>query len=133
MVGAILECDGKLVVERDTASGLLRLPEVGRSGASGTASLLSAELSRRGLEAELSFLFAVFENPETHVQSIYYRGETRVAGSGTELYPFDALPLDGFAEEAVRVMLRRYADERQQGRFKIYSGNHERGEVRALG
>ena len=38
-----------------------------------------------------------------------------------------------FAEEAVRVMLRRYADERQQGRFKIYSGNHERGEVRALG
>ena len=30
-------------------------------------------------------------------------------------------------------MLKRYADERQQGRFKIYSGNHERGEVRALG
>ena len=55
-----------------------------------------------------------------------------VAG-GMELLAFDALPYDAFAEEAVRVMLKRYADERQQGRFKIYSGDHERGEVRALG
>ena len=133
VVGAILECNGRLVAERDAATGKLRLPEVGRSGASGTASLLSAELARRGLDAQLAFLFAVFENPETHVQSIYYRGETSAPGSGTELHAFEALPLDAFAEEAVRVMLKRYADERQQGRFKIYSGNHERGEVRALG
>ena len=133
VVGAILECNGRLVVERDAATGRLRLPEVGRSGASGTASLLSADLARKGLDAELAFLFAVFENPETHVQSIYYRGETGNPGSGTELHAFDALPYDAFAEEAVRVMLRRYADERQQGRFKIYSGDHERGEVRALG
>lgn len=133
VVGAILECDGKLVVERDGATGTLRLPEVGRSGASGTASLLSADLVRKGLDAQLGFLFAVFENPQTHVQSIYYRGDAAQAGSGSLLLPFDALPYDAFAEEAVRMMLRRYADERQQGRFKIYSGNHERGEVRALG
>ena len=80
-----------------------------------------------------AFLFAVFENPQTHVQSIYYRGETATPASGTELLSFDALPYEAFAEDAVRVMLKRYADERQQGRFKIYSGNHERGEVRALG
>ena len=49
------------------------------------------------------------------------------------LLAFDALPYEAFAEEAVRAMLKRYADERQQGRFKIYSGNHERGEVRTLG
>lgn len=133
VVGAILECGGKLVAERDGVTGKLRLPEVGRSGASGTASLLSADLKRKGLDAQLSFLFAVFENPETHVQSIYYRGETSEAGSGTMLLAFDALPYEAFGEEAVRVMLKRYADERQQGRFRIYSGNHERGEVRALG
>lgn len=133
VVGAILECNGRLVTERDQATGRLRLPEVGRSGASGTASLLCADLRRKGLDAELAFLFAVFENPETHVQSIYYRGETATAGAGTELHSFEALPLDAFAEEAVRVMLKRYADERQQGRFRIYSGDHRRGEVRALG
>ena len=133
VVGAILECHGRLVAERDAATGQLRLPEVGRSGASGTASLLSSDLQRKGLDAQLAFLFAVFENPQTHVQSIYYRGETEHAGSGTELLSFEALPLEAFAEDPVRVMLRRYADERQQGRFKIYSGDHERGEVRALG
>lgn len=133
VVGAILECNGRLVAERDATTGRLRLPEVGRSGASGTASMLLADLRRKGLDAELAFLFAVFENPETHVQSIYYRGETATAGSGTELCSFEALPLDAFSEEAVRVMLTRYADERQQGRFKIYSGDHQRGEVRALG
>ncbi len=133
VVGAILECNGRLVAERDAATGLLRLPEVGRSGASGTASLLGSDLRRKGLEAELAFLFAVFENPDTHVQSIYYRGEAAATAAGMELLSFDALPYENFAEDAVRVMLRRYADERQQGRFKIYSGNHERGEVRALG
>ena len=133
VVGAILECHGRLVAERDAATGQLRLPEVGRSGASGTASLLSSDLQRKGLDAQLAFLFAVFENPQTHVQSIYYRGETEHAGSGTELLSFEALPLEAFAEDPVRVMLRRYADERQQGRFKIYSGDHERGVVRALG
>ncbi len=133
VVGAILECEGRLVAERDGASGALRLPEVGRSGASGTASLLTAGLVRKGIPAQLAFLFAVFENPETHVQSIYYRGEAAAVPGGTLLLPFDALPYEAFAEEAVRVMLRRYAEERQQGRFRIYSGNHERGEVRALG
>jgi flavin reductase (DIM6/NTAB) family NADH-FMN oxidoreductase RutF/pimeloyl-ACP methyl ester carboxylesterase len=131
VVGAILECEGKLVAERDGMTGQLRLPEVGRSGASGTASLLSADLRRKGIDAQLAFLFAVFENPD--VQSIYYRGEAAAAPPGTLLLSFDALPCEDFAEEAVRVMLRRYVQERQQGRFKIYSGNHERGEVRALG
>ncbi len=133
VVGAIIECRGGLLAERDAATGQMRLPEVGRSGASGTASLLSAELRRKGIDAELAFLFAVFENPETHVQSIYYRGEAAGPAGALQLLPFDALPYEAFAEEAVRVMLKRYADERQQGRFKIYSGNHERGEVRALG
>jgi hypothetical protein len=133
VVGAILECNGKLLAERDVATGQLRLPEVGRSGASGTASLLSSNLREKGVDAQLGFLFAVFENPDTHVQSIYYRGEAQSAGSSNVLLSFDALPYQSFAEDAVRAMLRRYADERQQGRFKIYSGNHERGEVRALG
>lgn len=133
VVGAILECNGKLLAEYDTATGQLRLPEVGRSGASGTASLLSSNLKGKGIDAQLSFLFAVFENPDTHVQSIYYRGDAEGMGSSNVLLSFDALPYESFAEDAVRVMLRRYADERQQGRFKIYSGNHERGEVRALG
>lgn len=66
------------------------------------------------------------------MQSIYSRGEAAVPGRYTAL-AFDALPYDAFADSAVRIMLKRYADERLQGRFRIYSGNHERGEVKAIG
>jgi len=132
IVGAILECGGQLVVER-TSAGKLRLPEVGRSGDSGTASLLQAQFRNSGLDAQLGFLFAVFENPHTRVQSIYYRGDVALAGDRYALLPFDALPYEAFDDEAVTIMLRRYAEERQQGRFKIYSGNHDRGEVKTLG
>lgn len=132
IVGAILECGGKLLVERDATTGALNLPEVGRSGQSGTASLLQSSFANKGSDAQLGFLFAVFENPETRVQSIYYRGEAASAGSLAAI-SFDTLSYDAFADSAVRVMLRRYADERLQGRFRIYSGNHERGEVKAIG
>jgi flavin reductase (DIM6/NTAB) family NADH-FMN oxidoreductase RutF/pimeloyl-ACP methyl ester carboxylesterase len=134
VVGAILECGGQLVLEHDAASGIYRLPEVGRSGVSGSASLLADRLGRSGVAFDLGFLFAVFENPETKVQSIYYRGEAEQvpAGAALQLTAFDAIPWEHLEDEAVCIMLRRYAAERQQGRFKIYSGDHRRGEVKAL-
>lgn len=133
VVGAILESGGRLVLARDPASGLLRLPEVGRTGPSGSASLLHDHLRRTGIDTGLGFLFAVFENPQTKVQSIYYRGDAALRDGGTyELAGFDAIPWDRLPDEATRIMLRRYADERLQGRFRIYSGDHERGEIRTV-
>jgi len=133
VVGAILECGGKLVLTRDPQSRTLRLPEVGRTGHSGSASLLQDHLHRSGAETDLGFLFAVYENPQTKVQSIYYRGDAVLRdGADFELADFNALPWDRLPDEAVRVMLRRYADERLQGRFKVYSGDHQRGEARPL-
>jgi hypothetical protein len=133
VVGAILEAQGKLVLMPASASDALMLPEVGRSGASGSVSALKAILRSNGIEASLGFLFAVFDNPVTRMQSIYYRGEATlpVAGSAI-LIDFDAIPWDRLPDEATRTMLRRYAQERQEGRFKIYSGDHEQGEVRAV-
>ncbi|MFO1123518.1 MAG: alpha/beta fold hydrolase [Hyphomicrobiales bacterium] len=131
IVGAILECEGQLVLQQDGHS--LRLPSVGHSDQSGTASLLLADLKARNCAAELGFLFAVFENPDTRTQSIYYRGDAQSPGTGQVLCTFDALPFERLGDPALRIMLERYAEERRQGRFRIYSGNHERGEVRALG
>jgi flavin reductase (DIM6/NTAB) family NADH-FMN oxidoreductase RutF/pimeloyl-ACP methyl ester carboxylesterase len=129
IVGAILECQGKLVMVRD-AAGRLGLPEVGRDTV-GSASRLVAFLRDKGVTADLGFLFAVFENPGTHVQTIYYRGDAAVAESSSAvLVGFDAW--DGLPDDATRVMLRRYSRERLQGRFKIYAGDHERGTVQTL-
>jgi flavin reductase (DIM6/NTAB) family NADH-FMN oxidoreductase RutF len=134
VVGAILESDNRLILLPDPArpDGLV-LPEVGRSGAHGSASQLHDLLTREGMDATLGFLFAVFENPESREQCIYYRGEALLHARGrTVLADFEDIPWDRLPDEATRSMLRRYAAERKIGRFKIYSGDHRQGLVKAV-
>jgi flavin reductase (DIM6/NTAB) family NADH-FMN oxidoreductase RutF/pimeloyl-ACP methyl ester carboxylesterase len=134
VVGAILESDSRLVLLPDPSRpNGLALPEVGRSGQSGSASQLHELLQREGLDATLGFLFAVFENPGTREQCIYYRGEALLHARGrTVLADFEDIPWDRLADEATRSMLRRYAAERKIGRFKVYSGDHRQGTVKAV-
>lgn len=134
VVGAILESDGRLVLLPDPARpNGLALPEVGRHGHSGSASQLHDLLAREGLDATLGFLFAVFENPGTREQCIYYRGEALLHARGRAvLADFEAIPWDRLPDEATCSMLRRYAAERKIGRFKVYSGDHRQGTVKAV-
>jgi flavin reductase (DIM6/NTAB) family NADH-FMN oxidoreductase RutF len=134
VVGAILENDNRLVLLPDPAraSGLV-LPEVGRLGHSGSASQLHDLLQREGMDATLGFLFAVFENPGTREQCIYYRGEALLHARGrTVLADFEDIPWERLPDEATCSMLRRYAAERKIGRFKVYSGDHRQGTVKAV-
>ena len=134
VVGAILENDNRLVLLPDPArpNGLV-LPEVGRHGQSGSASQLHDLLAREGMDATLGFLFAVFENPGTREQCIYYRGEALLHARGrTVLADFEDIPWDRLPDEATCSMLRRYAAERKIGRFKVYSGDHRQGTVKAV-
>lgn len=134
VVGAILESDSRLVLLPDPARpGGLVLPEVGRTGPNGSASQLDDLLRREGMDATLGFLFAVFENPESREQYIYYRGEALLHARGrTVLADFEDLPWEKLPDEATRSMLRRYAAERKIGRFKVYSGDHRQGSVKAV-
>ena len=134
VVGAILENDNRLVLLPDPARpNGLALPEVGRHGHSGSASQLHDLLQREGMDATLGFLFAVFENPGTREQCIYYRGEALLHARGrTVLADFEDIPWDRLPDEATRSMLRRYAAERKIGRFKVYSGDHRQGTVKAV-
>ncbi|WP_368904408.1 alpha/beta fold hydrolase [Taklimakanibacter lacteus] len=133
VVGAILESEGRLVLMPGPDGKSLILPEAGRIGASGSVSALKSALLGSGIEASLGFLFAVFENPSTRIQSIYYRGDAVLTREGPAvLVEFDAIPWDRLPDEATRIMLKRFVEERRQGRFKIYSGDHEQGEVRAV-
>lgn len=134
VVGAILENEGRLILLPEGHSGGLALPEVGRNGTgSGSASQLHALLAREGIDAMLGFLFAVFENPGTQEQCIYYRGEALLHARGRPvLADFDDIPWDRLRDEATRQMLKRYAAERKIGRFKVYSGDHRQGVIKAV-
>jgi hypothetical protein len=132
-VGAILECAGTLLTI-PSDGGMLELPHIGRNGEAGSASLLLASLASRGVKATLGFLYAVYENPEDNSNSIYYRGDAEMgAAANAVTVPFDDLPWDKFRDDATRTMLKRYCAERRQGRYRIYSGDHIKGDFRDVG
>ncbi len=130
-VGAILECDGKLLTFPNP-DGTLELPHVGRKGEVGSASRLLASLTSQGVQAKLGFLFAVYEHSDGQSQCIIYRGDC-VTGGQAALHDFGKLPFEKFRDDATRSMLRRYCAERLEGRYKIYSGDHVSGDVRDVG
>jgi len=134
-VGAIVERDGAVLLLPDTRkAGGVRLPAGDRYGSSGDATSLIGALAALGIEAEIGFLYAVFEDSKSGAQSIYYRGEA-TGGDPAEgsFTPFDDIPWPLLPDDAMRSMLHRYVEEREQDTFGVYVGNAEAGEVHPLG
>ena len=135
-VGAILERDGALVLV-DDGQGNLDIPKGGALGAVTDSDSLVGNMKRLGLDAELGFLFAVYEDPSRgpSAQSIVYRGQlkaTPAAGARAALVPFDAIPWERVRDAALATMLRRYIAEKRQDLFGIYVGDAEHGTVHNL-
>ena len=135
-VGAILEHDGALILI-PAADGMLDLPVGTVLGTAADPASLAGRMQHLGIDAELNFLFAVFENPldGTGCLSIYYRGILeRLPAVDRHIYlaPFDAIPWSKVRGDAVRSMIRRFVRERSEDAFGIYVGDSEHGTVQAL-
>jgi hypothetical protein len=135
-VGAILERDNT-VLFLEGADGILDLPTGSRLEPETDPSSLRGVLHELGLKAQLSFLFAVFEDPRgtSGATSIYYRGivdGALPADGKIRLVPFDDIPWDRLRDEAIRSMLRRFVRERGEDAFGIYVGDVDQGTVQAL-
>lgn len=136
LVGAILEHDGAIVLVEDGKGGL-DLPKSPALGGVTEADGLIGYLRRLGLDAELGFLFSVFEDTErgAGAMSIVYRGTLRGApptGAAVHLAGIDAIPWERLRGGALSAMLRRYIEERELDGFGIYVGDAERGTVQSL-
>lgn len=136
-VGAILEKDERVLLLKDAATGRWALP-VGRSlgrTAADTGSL-SRLLDGLGINAQIGFLFAVFDDEKTGALSVFYRGEIASVADGpsgsTQLVAFPEIPWDELPDFATQSMLRRYVSERSEDRFGIYVGTAEAGTVKGL-
>ncbi len=131
---ALVEHEEAILFERDAGDGALSLPSASRIGtAQDTGSLLS-KVKAAGVDAELSFLFAVYEDPDSGVHSIVYRGEARAvdAHAKASLVAFHDIPWNDIRDAAVRAMLERYVREREQDSFGVYVGDTTSGRVRPL-
>ena len=134
-VGAILENEGR-VLFFETAEGSYQLPAGQGLGAANEPRSLRGRLATKAIDAELGFLYAVWDDAtdasRTHV---YYRGtvDAPVSGDGQiRFVEIERIAELKIADPAVRSMLARYARERAEDTFGVYVGNEVEGEVRPL-
>ncbi|RWB71543.1 MAG: alpha/beta fold hydrolase [Mesorhizobium sp.] len=134
-VGVILENEGR-VLFFETAEGSYQLPAGRGLGSANEPRSLKGKLAAKAIDAELGFLYAVWDDAadasRTHV---YYRGtvDAPVSGDGQiRFIEIDRIAELNIADSAVRSMLARYARERAEDMFGVYVGNEVEGEVRPL-
>lgn len=132
-VGAIVEHDGAIYLEPG-AEGEMGPPTAPRLGSPDAPGTLLGRLRAAGIEADLSFIYAVFEDAPRGVQFIFYRAETDEppAALRGRFLAFDDIPWEKLPDDAIRTMLCRYISERRENTFGIYVGDHQSGKVRAV-
>lgn len=131
---ALIEHEEALLLERDLRSGALTLPSASRIGSPDDDGSLLSKVKAAGVDAELSFLFAVYEEPQTGTHSIVYRGEARAVEerARSSLVPFEDIPWGDIRDVAVRAMIERYVREREEDTFGVYVGDSKTGRVKPL-
>ncbi|WP_318012124.1 alpha/beta fold hydrolase [Mesorhizobium sp. CA12] len=134
-VGAILEKEGR-VLFFETAEGSYQLPAGRGLGAANDARSLRGKLAAKAIDAELGFLYAVWDDATDAARThVYYRGtvDAPVSGDGQiRFVEIERIAELKIADPAVRSMLARYARERAEDTFGVYVGNEVEGEVRPL-
>ena len=105
-------------------------------GTASDAKSLKGRLAASTVNAQLGFLFAVWDDTATPSRThVYYRGSVDAPGSGNSqvrLVDIDRIAQLRIADPAVRSMLARYARERMEDAFGVYVGNEIEGEVQPL-
>ena len=132
-VGAILEGRAGILLVEDE-DGQLNLPMAGTLGSDDDPSTLYGRLHGLGVQSELGFLYAVYEDVKGTTW-VFHRGELLDGphpGRRALVVRPEELPWERIGDAAVASMLRRYVAERAQARFGVYVGDAEAGLVRPI-
>ena len=132
VVGAIVECAGKLLLLRNPETGRLRPVATGLNHSHGSITRLNARLDELDIGATVSSLYAVFESEDSGRQSIYYRAIADSENGHNNFYSPDNIPWDEIESGAIASMLHRYIDESHDQRYGVYFGNENTGKVQPI-
>ncbi len=129
-VGAILESDRHILFIKDK-NGSLSLPKAPTSNKS--LSGLKQHLKDLNLIFNLDFLYSVYEDQELNAHMIFYHGKFSGKGNKrTVSLNLEKIPLHKIKNLAERIMIERYCEEYNHGRFGIYQGNETEGTVKKV-
>ncbi len=131
-VGAIIESDGKILLERDPHSGQLLPPTADKVGDAGTPGSLLGKLASAGIEVDLPFIYAAYH--EHSQRFVYYLGELltikdAIETSRLHFYDFDHITWEEINDTATIAMLERFIREKRLDNFSTYIGDRESGEI----
>ena len=131
-VGAIIESEGRILLERNPDSGQLLPPSSDTVGNAGTPGSLLGKLASAGIEVDLPFIYAAYH--EHAERFIYYLGELLSVDDAIEtralhFYEFDHITWEEINDAAIISMLERFIREKRLGNYSIYIGNRQSGEM----
>lgn len=130
-LGAIVEFDGRILLERDPDSGQLWPPLSASVGDADTPDSLLGKLAGAGIEVDLPFIYAAYH--EDDHRFVYYRGEVLSLTATTDtaslhFYEFDNITWEEIGDAAVIAMLERFIREKRLDNFNVYIGDRLHGE-----
>lgn len=131
-VGALIEYDGKLLIQTDPDSGEVRLPIVDSVDNSDTDNSLIRLLSQSGIKAHLPFFYAAYHDGGTRY--VYYRESLQSVDNldqshHLQFIEFDAIPWQAIRDNAITTMLKRFLRERSLDNYAVYIGDYDKGDV----
>jgi flavin reductase (DIM6/NTAB) family NADH-FMN oxidoreductase RutF len=131
-VGAIIEANGRILLERNPENGQLHLPASDRIGDSGAEGSLLGKLASAGIEVDLPFIYAAYH--ENSHRFVYYFGELQSISDAHEtrtmrFYEFDNITWEEIGDPAIIGMLERFIREKRLGNFNLYVGDQKQGEM----
>ena len=131
-VGAIIESDGKILLERNPQSGQLLPPAAAKVGDADTPDSLLGKLASAGIEVDLPFIYAAYH--ENSLRFVYYLGELLTVKDAIEtsrlhFYDFDHITWEEINDTATIAMLERFIREKRLGNYSVYIGDQQAGEI----
>ena len=132
-IGVLLHQKGTLLLEQDSKTKKFSLPSISGELTKPSLTKLVSKLSSETFSVSIDFLFALYEDQNTGVHVVNYRGEALGnAPAGMHFFEFDDIPWDQLADGPTESMLKRYMKESKFGKFAIYMGDDIEGKVQAL-
>lgn len=133
--GALIEYDGKILLQRDLGGHDVKIPVDARIGDSNQPDSLIGRLAAAGIEVSLPFLFSAYSGLDTRY--VYFRGEIQSISNVTQteqlhFYAYDEIPWAQVHCAANESMIKRFFREREVDNFGVYIGDYGSGEVYPL-
>jgi flavin reductase (DIM6/NTAB) family NADH-FMN oxidoreductase RutF len=131
-IGAIIEFNGKILLERNPVNGQLLPPTSHSVGDATDEDSLLGKLASAGIEVDLPFIYAAYH--ENSQRFVYYLGELLsikdvVETKTMRFYEFDNITWEEINDVAIISMLERFIRDKKLDNFGVYIGDQMQGDI----